>query len=364
MVIDPITKITRKNDNFGTQIIDYSIMNKVFLFILFLSLLSCKKDSKTVWVDMDSLPIDVVKPFTYSMTEIQNPYAMRLYQQHLIFLNTIKSGDFPFYIYSADSLTFQNTLGRFGRGPKDFYAINTLYWESTDSSFVINTNHFYRTEISLSQDSFTILNNDPISDRAMHNLLRINDSLILFETNRQEKEFVLYHSKTHQILNYFGDFPNSTISYTNLDDRDDLLEKSCIINRDSQIVAVFYLREPLIRFYDFNCQLIQEVKLKNREQAHISINEFYEEKENLFFLSPYSTSESIFVLFINANQNCTYHKQSTELQEWDWHGHLKRRFDIQASVDLFCISNDGTTFYGLQTRDEEFRILKANLNEK
>lgn len=341
-----------------------SIINKVILFVLFVSFLACKIDNKTDWIDLDSIPKDIVKPLTYPMDEIQNPYAMRLYKQYLIFVNTIKSGDSPFYIYSADSLTFKKELGKFGRGPKEFYAINPFYWELTDSSFIINSNHFYRTEISLSQDSFTIINNDPISDRAMSNLLRLNDSLIVFETRSQEKEFAMYHTKTHTVLNYFSDFPKSTIHYTNMDDRDDLLEKNCIINRESQIIAAFYLREPLIRFYNFNCQVIQEVKLKNKEQLHISLEEYYAEKENLYFSSPYPTSESMFVLFTNANQEDSYHQQSTELQEWDWHGHLKRRFDIQAPVDLFCISEDGTTFYGLQTRDEEFIILKANLNKK
>lgn len=101
----------------------------------------------------------------------------------------------------------------------------------------------------------------------------------------------------------------------------------------------------------------------NIEEKSLSLNDFYNDKEDLYFLLPYATASGIFVLFINEPSDDSYFSKSTELQMWDWNGNLQKRYNIEEQVDLFCISSDSKTFYGLKSRGEDFYILKVPLDE-
>lgn len=339
-------------------------MNRAIIFILFSFLfVSCRNTQPCLVIDLEAVSVYRIEPVSQVMEEIQNPSAMHFFKKWIIFFNVESGADAPFYLYSTDSLKFQFHSGKFGRGPGEFFAFNPHYWEYTDSSFMINTNYFYRTELSVVPDELVIRRNTVISADVMNNLLRVNDTLVISDTRNQDKEYALYNVAKRKYFDSFSEFPKTKISYETSADRDNMLQKNCVINKNLQRMAAFYLRIPLVRLYDFDYNLLKEIRLKDIEESSIGLKDFYDDKENLYFLLPYATSQSIFVLFLNTTSDDSYSLKTTELQEWDWDGNLKNRFDIQEQVDLYCISEDGKTFYGLKTREENFRILKADLNK-
>lgn len=295
------------------------------------------------------------------MEEVLHPQVMHLSGQWLVFINS-PQGDVPFYVYSGDDLGFRFRAGRFGRGAGEFFHCNPYYWESSnDSSFLLHTNDFYRTKVAFCRDSLKIISNNLIGEDAMNDLLTVNDSVIIFSNANQAKEYSVYNTLQHKVIETFSDYPATRISYEDTSDRDNVMQKQCVINRDSQVMAAFYLHIPLIRLYDFNYRLVKEIRLKDISEKNISMADFYNNEEELFFLLPYATRDRIFVLFIHAPESQTYYQESTELHEWDWKGNLIRRYNIQEQIDLFCISGNNKVFYGLKSREEDYRIFKAYL---
>ena len=96
-------------------------------------------------------------------------------------------------------------------------------------------------------------------------------------------------------------------------------------------MIAFYIREPLIRIFNFASKLIKEIRLKDIHQKNISLTEFYNNEENIYFLL--------------HTQN-SFLEETTELQKWDWNENLIKRYKILEPVDLYCISNDAKVFYG------------------
>ncbi|NUN84171.1 hypothetical protein, partial [Odoribacter splanchnicus] len=112
------------------------------------------------------------------------------------------------------------------------------------------------------------------------------------------------------------------------------------------IMIAFYIREPLIRIFNFASKLIKEIRLKDIHQKNISLTEFYNNEENIYFLLPTTTQHHVFVLFINKDTQNSFLEETTELQKWDWNENLIKRYKILEPVDLYCISNDAKVFYG------------------
>lgn len=321
-------------------------MNKILIILFISTILSCKEEYSVQILDLNTIPLELIKTEKQTMQEIQNPSSMHFFNNHIVFINTENNTDVPFYIYSTDSLNYIQRFGKFGRGPQEIFSYNPNYWDTTDSSFIINTNHYYSTEITFSKDSFHISRPLFLSNIIMNNLLRINDSLIIFDSKRENKEFSIYNTNKREIIKGFSKFPKATIPYKSKEDRDNILQKSCVINRDSQIIIAFYIREPLIRIFNFASKLIKEIRLKDIHQKNISLTEFYNNEENIYFLLPTTTQHHVFVLFINKDTQNSFLEETTELQKWDWNENLIKRYKILEPVDLYCISNDAKVFYG------------------
>lgn len=339
------------------------MINKIICGLLICFVYSCESTDKIQYVDIEKILVVSIKPTAELMNEIQSPLAINIFKDWLVFTNSENTADYPFYFYAESDLSFQFYGGKFGRGPGEIFSYNRHYWECTDSSFMINSDYFFETEFLLKDDSLTIIGNSTISDRVVNNLLRVNDSLVIFGNEKQETEYCLYNVRKCSPVRNFSQYPQTKISYQTMDDRNNILQKSSVINREVQLMASFYTRIPAIRFYDLNGNLKKEVRLMNIEEKSLSLNDFYNDKEDLYFLLPYATATGIFVLFINEPSDDSYFSKSTELQMWDWNGNLQKRYNIEEQVDLFCISSDSKTFYGLKSRGEDFYILKVPLDE-
>lgn len=175
-------------------------MNKILIILFISTILSCKEEYSVQILDLNTIPLELIKTEKQTMQEIQNPSSMHFFNNHIVFINTENNTDVPFYIYSTDSLNYIQRFGKFGRGPQEIFSYNPNYWDTTDSSFIINTNHYYSTEITFSKDSFHISRPLFLSNIIMNNLLRINDSLIIFDSKRENKEFSIYNTNKREII--------------------------------------------------------------------------------------------------------------------------------------------------------------------
>ncbi len=330
-------------------------------FVCLFFLYSCNVKTPVTYVDIEKIPLIEVKTDTVKMNEVLRPLSMYPFKEWLILINMDSDTGTPLFIYDTDSLKFCFTAGKSGRGPGEFFYINPYYFYKTDTSFLINTNHFLETEISVYKDSIKVGKSKVILDSPANNLLKINDSLFFFENKMKQFEYSIYNANKKRNEKDFSDFPTSKISCQANDDRDNIYQKTCLYQKDKKSIVSFYLNIPLVRIYDDQYKLVKEIKLKNIEESPLTMEEFYNDKGNLYFSCPYSTDSKIYVLFDNETLASTYQSSDSELQVWNWNGELEKRYHFACKFDIFTISDDGQTLYGLNTQEENFYFIKAVL---
>lgn len=336
-------------------------MKAIICFISILCIYSCNVKIPVTYIDIDHTPAIDIQVDSIKINEIHNPFSIYSFKQYLVLMNMEPSADAPLFIYDKDSFTFCYTVGKFGRGPGEFLNCNPYYFNKTDSSFFINANGFFETEMLFQNDSVKIGKSKSILNGPANNLLRINDSLFFFENNMAEKEYSIYNVNKRKSEKEFSEFPVCKINYRAEDDRDNIFQKSCLFNKDSNTIVAFYQNIPLIRFYNSQHQLTKEIKLKNIEEETLTTDEFYQNKGKIYFSFPYSVGSKIYVLFENETLASGYKSSDSQLQVWNWNGQLEKRYHFKCKFDTFTISDDAGTFYGLNKRGEYFYFLKAKL---
>lgn len=336
-------------------------MKAIICFISILCFYSCNVKIPTTYIDIEHTLVIDINVDSIKINEVHNPFSLYAFKQSLVLINMEPSAGAPLFIYDKNTLTFAYSVGKFGRGPREFFNCNPYYFNKTDTSFFLNTNVFSETEMLFRNDSIQVGKSKLIFNGPINNLLKINDSLFFFENDMAEKEYSIYNANSRKKEKEFGDFPVCRIAYQMKDDRDNIFQKSCLINTDSNIIAAFYQNTPLIRFYNSENELMKEIRLKNIEEEVLTTDEFYRNKGKLYFSFPYSVGSKIYVLFENETLASGYKSFDSELQVWNWNGELEKRYHFKCKFDIFTISDDTRTFYGLNKRGEFFYFLKAKL---
>lgn len=338
---------------------------KIVLSLILFCLFACTSSlHKARQVDLEQIQILNIKADTTSIAEIQNPLAMYELGEYILFPHSEKTAESPLYFYSKKDLSFCFSWGKFGRGPGEIYDCNPYYFQKTDSSFILNTNYIYETDFKMKGDSLEMETPKLIASLPMNNLLKINDSIFFFENKLEEKEFSLYNTKRHATIKKFGEYPQTVILFDEPSDRDNICQKSCILNRDKGLIYVFYENMPLIRMYSITGNLLEEVTLKDTRPKKITVPEFYESKSDLYFSFPYCSGNSIYVQFFNVPLNKVYTLEQVELQEWDEELNLKNRFLIDRNFNIFCIATGSIPMlYGFNQREGDAYFIKAKLRD-
>ena len=81
-------------------------MNKILIILFISTILSCKEEYSVQILDLNTIPLELIKTEKQTMQEIQNPSSMHFFNNHIVFINTENNTDVPFYIYSTDSLNY------------------------------------------------------------------------------------------------------------------------------------------------------------------------------------------------------------------------------------------------------------------
>lgn len=107
------------------------------------------------------------------------------------------------------------------------------------------------------------------------------------------------------------------------------------------LMASFYRNLPLIRFYDLDGKLIENIKLEGINQYKGSIEDYYGwRNESVFIQILLQTEAGIYVLYVNKNEAEFSKNQLLELQKWGWNGELLKRYVITEPFSLYTIAED------------------------
>ena len=331
------------------------------LFIVFLLFLSACQNQKSHVEYIDTVNVSSVELIFANQVpvkEIFYPQSLYTFKDDLVCMCINQGADHPLYLFDKDDFSFKGALGDLGRGAGEFFDVNPYYFEKTDSSVFLNTNNYFETEIMFKNDSIEIVDHKALINLTLNNLTKLNDSLFICNNNVQN-EYCLFNMKKHQVIKKFSSFPVCRIKFNENDDRNNFMERTLVCNQKEGKWMSFYRYLPLIRLYDFDGNLIKEIKLKGLDQKNGSIDDFYEGGFLSFFVAPMVADDLIYVLFMNKNEEEFMKDPSVELQVWDWTGKLLKKYRITEPFNLYTVSN--RVLYGLNLKEENNYFFKVGL---
>ena len=341
--------------------------------LLGLFLYACRRADTTERVDIIKIDNDIHKiPYlelsdSFKVYEIINPQSIKFYKKWIVAFNLVNDNNVaPLYFFNIDNFHLDFTLGKFGKGPNEFTDLNPYYFYKTDSSFIINVDNYFEWQYSQRGDTFFLNYKKPIAYVDMNNLVRINDSLYVFESFEPDKEFVIYNSKLKKQVKRFGDYPQLSGKFEDFDDKRNFLGTTIVKEPSGDKMAVFFENIPYLRYYDDQGGLLKELHIQIKDPAGCnSAEDFYDSKCKIYFAAPWAGNSGIYVLFINKTGPEMMKKGRDtliELQKWDWEGKLIERFSLKDNFDHFIVSDDEKELYLFSVRPDHNIVYKATLN--
>lgn len=335
------------------------IMKKAFI-VFFLFLAACQNQRFHVeYVDTENIsPVKLLSAEKVVVEKVFYPQSLYVFEDDLVCMCINQGADHPLYLFDKNDFSFKGAFGDFGRGAGEFFDVNPYYFERTDSSVFLNTNNYFETEVMFKNDSIEIINHRALANLTLNNLVKLNDSLFVCNDN-VHNEYCLVDIKKHRVIKNFSDFPACRMKFNEHDDRNNFMQRALIANPKELKLMSFYRYLPLIRLYDFDGNLIKEIKLKGVDQKNGSVDDFYDGGFLSFFVAPVVADDLIYVLFMNKHEEEFMKDPSVELQVWDWNGKLLSKYRITEPFNLYTVSN--RVLYGLSLREEDNCFFKVSL---
>lgn len=295
-------------------------------------------------IDIKAIPL-VEKEFKVipiDSTYLLHPTNLYCYKNHILIFD---SGNNPaFTFWSQDSLQYEFSAGYIGAGPNEFINPRSDYFASSDSSFFILDSNI-EWEVQLEGDSLHIIHRTPIViPDAINQMVHLDHGTYImagFTDGRSDGEHFLYHKERGDYIP-FGDYP------TSIDDvRKVAFDFKFTAGKTGQeCIWDFYQYHNLIRQYDVNGTLMQELALGGVREHHNSIYKIREMTNHTYWRLAIATEACIYTLFYeDATTDMVYFKGVIpELQIWDWNGNLKNRVKFNYCYNKITISEQGVLY--------------------
>ena len=322
------------------------MMMRQFFVALIVILLSvgCKRVSVRE-VSLSQIPLQnaVFNRIQIDSTKLLNPRGIFLFQKYIIIMEGNNTPAFTFW--DSDNLNYEFSDGYTGSGPNEFIRPRSDYFAYSDSSFYILDSNI-EWEIKLDQNKIRVINKEPIIiPDAINQLIHLPNGKYIMAGNTHgsnNAEHIIYDKDTG---NYtcFGTYPSSDLP----DERKfifdfkytaGLYEKPCVWD--------FYENHNLIRQYDLDGHLLQEVRLCDIPERHNTESDLRAMHNRPYWKSVYATKNHIFTLFYKGETSEQIYSNDAlpELQVWDWDGNMKRRIVFDQKIDRMAISDSGILF--------------------
>lgn len=340
-------------------------IHKIYLFLItifVLHLYGCDSTTTKI-INVKDIPLleEKFKVIPIDSTHLLHPTNLYCYKNHILIFDGGNNPAFTFW--SQDSLQYEFSAGYIGAGPNEFINPRGDYFASSDSSFFILDSNI-EWEVQLEGDSLHIIDKTPIViPDAINQMVHLDDGKYImasFTDGSSDGEHFLYDKETG---NYtpFGDYP------TSIDDvRKVAFDFKFTAGKEGkECIWDFYQYHNLIRQYDVNGTLMQELTLGNIREHHNSIYKIQEMANHTFWRLAIATEQYIYTLFYeDATTDMVYFKGAIpELQIWDWNGNLKKRVKFDYSYNKMTISKFGILYAINDIEPFNYLVYTYNLQE-
>lgn len=337
-------------------------MKRQILFLIYCSivLVSCRgvNDYPKLKISIKDIQDNCRSVEIYPIHEIYNPSDIYSIGDYIVVVNSNKQCN-VLYLYSRDNMTFNRAFGLYGRANNEYLFIDRSPKANNDSTLFLYTNFLNCSEFRVDCDSIKEITKYRIVDDIRNNVIILNDSLVFNRALQSDYAFDIYNYKQRKNQRSFGEFPICPIKPNTDADRDNICVSSSVYSPDQGRLVSFYESLPLIRILDITTyKYIQEIELTDIHEQISSLNEYYEDKNIVYFSRPIATRNRMYVSLINNRANCI--PKQTTLLEMDWAGNIKDKYVINKFCPIYTVSETGV-FYGITFQNSDILLCKVKL---
>ena len=327
-------------------------MKTFFYAVISVFLLASSADITRKDIDISSIPVlhEKFNIHNIDSTKILNPGGIYCYKDYVVIIEDNNNPVFSFW--NSPNLQYCFSDGFIGNGPNEFIRPRSNYFATSDSSFFILDSNI-EWEIQIKDNRIQIINQEPIIiPDAINQMVHLNNKQYIMAgntTGRYNSEHFLYNAKDGTYLP-FGEYPSKNLENERKFSFD---FKHTAGRSDKPYIWDFYRNHNLIRQYNIEGQLLQEIYLKNIQDRNNSDSKSHDLENRPYWRVIQTTDTHIYVLFYTGETDKVIYSTGTipELQEWDWQGNLIRRILFDKKYDLIAVSESGI-LYAIDTINE------------
>lgn len=331
--------------------------NSVLYTICVILLASCGGDVQKKCV-LDQYPVEQCVLDVHSLDSgLVAPQSVNVFQDKLLIMETQKPVS-KLSVFDRNSFGFLCSGIDEGRANNEVIYLRADYYAHTDTSFFVLANNIEK-EYAIKDNHIQYLSSTSIDiPDALNQLLRVGTEKYIASgfTSGEGNEHLLYENGQYK---GFGEYPEIYAD-----------TKNFVLNGKTSAGMVgkdriwdFYMNHNLIRSYDLDGNLLEEIEIENAAQKTKIANP--EDSEFYFYRAKWN-ADYIAVLY---NEKCSWLEFYTpeeaeqrihELQLWTWDGELKRRIRFDRHFDFYTLSEDNV-FYAMDAEQPDI-VYTYNLN--
>lgn len=324
---------------------------------------SCSKNENIRTIKLDDVPLKKINIVNTVSLDSVNAFNVFSFERYIFAVVPQSSyGKKPYSVYD-DKLKLITTTGEFGHSGEEFTDVNPLYVYKTDTSFFQCTDGFFESEFKFHNNKLTLMNKKRISSLNMNELCRLNDSVVVFQSENMEKEFVMYNTLKNEMIYSFSTYPegeeaiNDYGDFIEKEDRWNYYDKTIAYNKVEECIYSFYLNIPLVRIYDKDGNNIISFALNMEKSGRKEYIEKYAQEDNpIYFCMVRALRGNVFSLYHGVQYAAPY----SEIQVWAKDG-LKHRFYSNRWISCFDVDDSGKFIYGIFIENDTAYLFKSEI---
>ncbi|MBS1389256.1 MAG: hypothetical protein HPZ78_11585 [Barnesiella sp.] len=336
-------------------------MKHPFLILIYclIALVSCQETNYSILkTSLKDIPNNHRSVELFPITEIYNPSDIYSIGDYIVVVNNNKKCNI-LYLYNRERMSFSRAFGLYGRAGNEYLFIDRSPKPNNDSTLFLYTDYINCSEFRINRDTIKEINKYRITNDISNNVIILNDSLVFNRTLQADHAFSIYNYRLRENQVSFGDFPDCPIKPKTDADRDNVCASSSVYNSDQRLLVTFYESLPLIRIFDMNAyKCLQEVELIDVHKQISSLDEYYDDKNVIYFSRPIATRDRIYVSLIDNQADLV--PEQTSLLAMDWSGNITDKYTINKFCPIYTVSETGV-FYGITFCDNNIMLCKIKL---
>lgn len=266
-----------------------------------------------------------------------------------------------FKIFRIPDFRSLGKFGLIGDGPDEFKTIIDI--NQMHSGFRV-LDGLNEKEFGFDGDSVFLIEQSRLFDRqgVLNCYCRLNEYLVVASAHNSQESKIYQHvkwnSKTNEVA-YFGEYPAVDEKFNSQIEKALYFRNSCVINEKAGKFVIFYQFLNLSRIYDFDGNLLDEVKFSFHDFVPSSTNDV------VHFVEPVASPHYIYVLYINKSKDQIFeNSNSTYLLVLDWNSAVVDFLKLDQSIVTFALFDQEQKIYCLDFGSQEGgqRLFEYNLS--